>query len=192
MKKKLLLVFCLCFLLLPLSLGNAEEGLKLDGYLWPNMPKLWRLGFVKGWTYGSGIAIDGIPFFVTAFNEKIIDRERYVKLIKGFGKEKGLLELDELSSAQIISTIDKIYSNPKVKQWEIHEVMPLVRGRLKEGWTERDLDDVIAYLIKEKELLKKAENYKSMGESERKKFEEEIKSLVEPKVLKALRAYRFE
>jgi hypothetical protein len=51
---------------------------------------------------------------------------------------------------------------------------------------------VIAYLIKIREQAKKWGNYDSLSESEKKKLEEEARSLVEPKVLKVLRAFKFE
>ena len=112
-------------------------------------------------------------------------------MIKGISKENGL-EVEDLTLNQIVDTIDKMYSDPRVKTWEIREIMPLVTGRLKEGWTERDLDEVIAYLIKEREHVKKYRNYDSLSKSEKKKLEEEATSLVEPKVLKALKAYLYE
>ena len=88
--------------------------------------------------------------------------------------------------------IDKVYSDPRVKTWEIDDVMPLVMGRLKEGWTEKDLDEVIAFIIKEREFYKKDVNFKNESESQKwLKEYEELRS-VEPKVLKALRAYKFE
>jgi len=205
MKSKFLLVFFLCFLSLPLSIGNAgEEKFKLDGYKWAEMSRQFKLGFVEGWLRGGVVASVTPVFAALDLFSKEISRlsieefeklkERTMDIVRGCSKEKGL-GLFDITYGQIVDTIDKVYTDPRVKTWEIEEIMPLVGGRLKEGWTEKDLDEVISYLIKQKEFSKKWEkwvNYRSMSESERKKFLEEVSSLEEPKVLKALRSYRFE
>jgi len=209
-KNKILFALCLYFFLIPSSIGKA-----LDAYEWAEMPRSLKFSFVKGWWHAGSVMFYEIP---VAIRMSVISRKEWVigttddeykkiwrivnkiaKNSEGVLKEKGL-ELFDLTIGQIVDTIDKVYSDPRVKTWEIAEIMPLVRGRLKEGWTEKDLDEVIAYLIRDKEILKKMENYESRKQTESEewkksqweKFGEEIRSLEEPKVLKALRAYKFE
>jgi hypothetical protein len=90
--------------------------------------------------------------------------------------------------------IDKIYSDPRTRQREIREIIILARGRLKEGWTERDLDAVIAYGVKYREWERKWGDSLSLGESDSMKKNKEFDSLKEkmPKVLKSWWADEFE
>ena len=201
MKKVLLGIICL-LLLFPLSIGNSAEGGKVDGYDWAQMSRERKLGFVMGWIKGGEVMTGEIPFaYITYFffpkhSRKVITTgipsyPTIKEIAEGASTEMGI-ELYDLAIGQIVDVIDKVFSDPRVKTWEIHEVMPLVRGRLKEGWTEKDLDGVIAYMIKEKDRLKKWVNFDSLSQSEREKLEKETRQLEEPKVLKALRAYRLE
>lgn len=182
MKKKFLLVFCLCFLLLPLS-GNAGEGWKLDGYEWAEKPIIWKLGFTHGWVMAGLAMFSEMQFIHVPMGMNFISSKEYrtatederkkieriifkvSKIPQGVLKGKGF-ELSSLTVGQVIDTIDKIYSDSRVKTWEIFEIMPLVRGRLKEGWTEKDLDEVIAYKIKYYALTEKMKNYESRKVSE--------------------------
>lgn len=197
MKKTLLVIICL-LLLSPLSIGQSAEKRKVDGYEWAQMSKEMKLGFVIGWINGGSAIVDKVPeayvFIVYAVylqTDPIINYPKINKITIGASKEVGV-ELYDLAFGQIVDMVDKVYSDPRVKTWEIHEIMPLVRGRLKEGWTEKDLDEVIAYMIKEKEHIKKLVNIKSMSQSESEKLDKEIRQLEVPKVLKALRAYKLE
>ena len=196
MKKTLLVIICLLFLF-PLSIGQSAEVGKVDGYKWAQMSREMKLGFVIGWINGGSAIVDKVPLsyiFIASVVYQTNPKINYPKINKitiGVSKEVGV-ELYDLAFGQIVDMVDKVYSDPRVKTWEIYDIMPLVRGRLKEGWTEKDLDEVIAYMIKEKEHIKKLDNIESMSQSESEKLDKEIRQLEVPKVLKVLRAYQFE
>jgi hypothetical protein len=85
----------------------------------------------------------------------------------------------------IIETINQAYSDPRVRDWEITGIMPMVRGRLIEGWTLNDLDEVISYRIRMKEIDKKLESPNLSGEDKRKLFNQKNELVLNrPKVLK--------
>jgi len=69
--------------------------------------------------------------------------------------------------------------------------MPIVRGRFKKGWTEKQVDEVMAYYIRRHDLLEKYKNLSHKSEGERKKLSEEFKSLNSsmPEILKTLEDY---
>jgi hypothetical protein len=112
-----------------------------------------------------------------------IDSKKYREIADGALREKGM-ELDYLSIVQITETTNKICSDPRVKYWWIKNVMPIVRGRLKEGWTDKDVDEVIAYYVKLYGL-----SSRKLTQNE---WSEEYRSLElnKPKALKALEAYK--
>ena len=98
-----------------------------------------------------------------------------------------------------------MYSDPRVKHWDIVDIMPLVRGRLKEGWTEKDLDEVIAYYIKYKERMKMFEAWEeesskfpprsTKAEEINKEYEKALSVMPRPKmpyVLLQLEAYKYD
>jgi hypothetical protein len=166
------------------------------------MHGLTKLGFVRGWLECGSLIYTAIP---SAFAFRILkdcpSREagkpiitKLIRIASGFQKESGL-EFSGLTLGQVVDTIDKVYSDPRVKNWEIYTIMPLVRGRLKEGWTEKDLDEVIAYQIKYNELQRKREDISSMPDKskwENYQKEQDILFKNEPKVLKALQSYEWE
>jgi hypothetical protein len=111
------------------------------------------------------------------------------------------LGLEDFTLGQILGTISKIYSDPRVKKWEITRIMPIVYGRLSKGWTEREVDEVIAFYIKFSDFNERFKNILSRdilsrdifkSETERDKYFEEYYSLMEkkPEVLKALEEYQ--
>jgi len=61
------------------------------------------------------------------------------------------IRLGGVTIGQIVDTIDKIYSDPRVTLMDITEVMPLVSGRLIRCWTEKELDEIIAINVKLKQ-----------------------------------------
>lgn len=193
---KALMIFCigLLFVIPSQSIGDTKTRV-LDGYYWSKQSVLWKLGFVEGWIKAGVTLQTEIEFSVlnlvppegSTFNELLRQVRFQRKIAEGFLKEKGL-ELYDLTFDQIVDTIDKVYSDPRVKTWEINEIMPLIRGRLKKGWTEKDQDEVIAYKIKEREFTKKFEKF-DLSESEKEKTLKEFKSLKKPKVLELLETY---
>jgi len=193
---KTLMIFCtvLLFVIPSQSIGDMKTRV-LDGYYWSKQSFLWKLGFVEGWIE-AGILLEELPIAVLNLvpqeGSSIKEIGRQVqyqrKIAKGFSKEKGV-ELYDLTFDQIVDTIDRVYSDPRVKTWEINEIMPLIRGRLKEGWTEKDQDEVIAYKIKEREFSKKFEKFDLMSESEKEKTLKEFRSLKKTKVLELLETY---
>ena len=206
MKKTLLVIVCLLLLLPVVSIG---EPFTLDGYKWDewgksgDSGKSLKLGFAMGWVESGKLLDYGLLVFIAHIRSEEWRKglrklepafpplQNTQNIVNSFLKEKGLY-LPNVTCGQIVDVIDKVYSDPRVKTWEIDDVMPLVMGRLKEGWTEKDLDEVIAFIIKEREFYKKDVNFKNESESQKwLKEYEELRS-VEPKVLKALRAYKFE
>ena len=199
MKRALFVIVCL-LMLLPLSIGQSAEKSVVDGYEWNIWNRSEKTGFAMGWVTSGKLLDHGLLVFILHIRSEEW-RKGLRKLepafpppqniVNSFLKEKGL-DLSGVTFGQVVDVIDKVYSDPRVKTWEIDDVMPLVMGRLKEGWTEKDLDEVIAFIIKEREFYKKDVNFKNESESQKwLKEYEELRS-VEPKVLKALRAYKFE
>jgi hypothetical protein len=211
MKKALFVIICL-LLLFPLSTGEAigqiEES-KVDGYKWGSWNNSARVYFITGWLecgYVAGTSLctflylaemSGIMISVQPGEKS--SSSACGKITEDFLRDHGLA-LYGLTVGQIKDTIDKIYSDPRVKPWLISDIMPLVRGRLKDGWTEKDLNEVIAYVIKQKELSIKLsgpspeseDRLKYMhnkSEEEKEKLGKELKELMaaEPKVLRGLR-----
>jgi hypothetical protein len=200
MKKGILLVICL-LLLSPLSISESSEDWVVDGYKWSKMPRMWKFGYIEGWLE-SGRVVMQLP---SEFFEYFIRKDHYQKyeniggnlvfnrIIHHFLKLRGF-ELYFLTADQTVDMIDKIYSDPRTEQWEIRGVMPLARGMLKEGWTEKDLNEVIAYCVKFREWERRWGDSLSLGESDMKKKIKEFDSLRKkvPKVLKSRETYEFE
>jgi len=200
MKKKLIT------LVLVLALAgiqvHAEQG-KISYYEWSVAPAAQKVGIVEGWLYAAGLFYNFKNELQTALEKNIIlykpiQNEKEVKatteLFKytcdceymGFMQTSGL-ELFQVTVGQIIGVIDEIYNDPRVRNWEIHEIFPLVRGRLKEGWSKDDLDDVISYLLKEKNLAYEFINNPQNSPDFLKRLKEVVNQLPAP--LKRLRSY---
>jgi len=194
------------FLRLQTGVTQTKEFV-LDGYQWDRRTELWKVGFVIGWLWG-GENVMRFPFVLFDSENQLSESARLLpkwdRLAEGFSKQAGL-ELYGIPFIQIIRMIDKVYSDPRVKHWNIGEIMPLVRGRLKEGWTEKDLDEVIAYYIKYNERQKmlyawgKEESKFPPGSAEieeiRKKYEKALLAMPRPKmpdVLLLLEAYKYD
>ena len=135
----------------------------IDGYLWTNLPPLSKTAFVLGWLGASNKVVESMPLFIVGVlwkdkeGEKPFEdweqTEKYEKISKRWAKRYGA-DLSEFSIDQVVKTIDKIYEDQRVKKWGIQDIMELVGGRLREGWTEKDLDEVIGYSIKLRDVLK--------------------------------------
>ncbi len=179
----------------------------LDGYQWDRGTELWKVGFVTGWIIGGG-RVRGLPLVLydseNQLSEKVRLLRKWRRLAEGFSKQAGI-ELFDIPFIQIVKMIDKVYSDPRVKNWHVGEIMPLVRGRLKEGWTEKDLDEVIAYYIKYNERQKmfaawrEEESKFPPGSAEieeiRKKYEKALSVMPRPKmpdVLLLLEVYKYD
>jgi|GEM_PF-3335507 len=153
---------------------SQENYLKIDGYKWDTMSEGMKIGFVQGWIYAYSALGDLAPNYYyalllyTGIKKEITGVPVTDKLSEYLGElsdvfrcasytfvhKKGVGFVN-ITVGQISSAIDEIYKDPRVKNWEIDEIMPLVRGRLKEGWTSNELDNVISFLIKEKNLFGK-------------------------------------
>lgn len=180
MKKKFLIALVFIFFLNPLSDVFSEEYKPLDGLEWRKMDASEKVEFLRGWSEGSIQFMDGI--LVASMDDPDSGKcwRMISRLIKNTLEEKGV-EFINMTFLQVVETIDSIYSDPRVRLWKIKDVMPIVRGRLNGVWTEKDVDEVIAYYVKKNELDKKYENrYKSQEE-----FDKYIKEQPDkPKVLK--------
>jgi len=180
--------------------SNGQGGLNSNEVDWKRMSTESKKVFIRGWIEGANALYND---FLLA-QASIIMRESGSNLSKCSGinleiinkvrEERGLDFFDiyiDLSIIQIVETIDKIYSDPRVRMWDIEDLMPITKGRLKGGWTEKDVDEVIAYLIKEKALSKKLLFY-SRDEIERNKIVKELLILesTKPKALEAIQEYK--
>lgn len=192
MKKRLLIVLCFCFLLYPLSNGGSEEQKvwELNGYEWTRMSELEQIAFVRGWAEAGQIAFLRLAQFSVRGSpkekidpDKIINIFEHMDIARKITEESGL-GLGGLVIDQIINIIDKIYSDPRTKNWGTIRVMPIVIGRLKKGWTEKEMDEVIAYYVKRDNHIKNLRNPLTLKD-EMEPFDKKN----EPDVLKALRAY---
>jgi len=220
MKKIGLAILCLCILFFSThsssetsldeltKLGKELESIKtwkMKGYEWAKLTLGEKIYFVEGLLYGcyAGLsAVDSAIFQIEIFGTSsgketgLRDRDKYHEMTENALRENGL-ELDGLTTGQIIETINIMYSDPRVKQWEVKRIMPMVRGRLKGGWTERDVDEVVSYYIKREQRVN------SFGEGNRKrsekgasdKFDKDIDDLIsvekgKPRVLRDLEAYK--
>ena len=160
MKKKLLVWVCFLFLFTSISSASEAWGININGYDWGGMNRRERLIFFDGWLTGgiSGmVRMHEVSMYRCAIATRNIESAGNSDLNEMYetaSKAEGFDLYPPLTRDQIIETISNIYSDPRVKTWDISEVMPLVRGRLKGGWTEKDLDEVIAYKIKQKENWK--------------------------------------
>ena len=148
MKRITIIVFCLVLW----SLANADEG-KLDGYRWSEGSFSYKLGLVRGMYLGVNAGANWIEFeqikgkVYKNSTEAAKGKEEAEMKAKRFKEEKGF-DLEEITYGQMINTIDEVYFDERVKNWSVIEVMPLVQGRLKKGWTKQDLDEVVAYKIR--------------------------------------------
>ena len=151
MKKKIIVALGICFLLSSLAIGNASGQERLNSYEWSKKDDWFKMGFISGWFMGIEIVLgelnssQKVDYYKLKSGE--LNRDQMEKNVGHF--------TGSMTTGQILGMIDKIYSDPRTKNWEIWRIMPLVRGRLIEGWTERDLDEAISFLIKYFDLCEK-------------------------------------
>lgn len=162
MKKKFLFISCVCFLIFPLSIGNTGEGLVIDGSDWERMSSSTKLYFVLGWMKSGKGATDNLTIYFDNLNESVKDANAQTEI---FIRE-GIL-LGGVTPMQVIDTINIIYSDPRVKTMDITGIMPLVSGRLIQGWTLKVLDEIIAIKVKlyrcEKQEKEKGQFFEECG-----------------------------
>jgi len=171
MKIKLSITLCLWGLLSLPSPGNGEEGSKvfgIHGYEWEKQTYSFKLGYLSAWRDGlkksiliaKNIALDYIEKDMKEDKElarldkisRLIEMSRRYRMvtekmdhiIQRHLRENGF-DLEFIDNEQIIKTIDQMYIDQRVKKWEVSTVMLLVWGKLKGGWTEKDLEEVISY-----------------------------------------------
>ena len=158
MKNNLFFVIGIFFLLFPLSIGNAEERFHTDGYYWEKLDRGNKMSFLMGWAKCGKAASDHLRIYFDDLDQSLKDVNSQVQQFK----DEGILLDVHVTIGQSIDTIDKIYSDPRVKTMDIADIMPLVVGRLIQGWTERELDELIAINVK----LKQCEKEKGMSAEE--------------------------
>jgi hypothetical protein len=150
----------LCLIALLPSSTSAEE-IKFDGYNWVELSSNAKVSMCLGVALGITEAHDWIRYKEVkgkAF-ENPADAERGLNeagiVADRFLEEKGFDVFSTSTIGQIVETIDKLYSDPRIRLWKVLELMPIVQGRLKNGWTQQDVDEVIAYSIRVKEFWPK-------------------------------------
>ena len=146
MKKKLLFLWGICFLLFSFSTSSIAAGLTINGYDWEKWNRKEKLLFVMGWAKCGEHASDSLAFNVRKLNET----KEFINLTEENFKDEGVL-FGGVTIGQVVDTVSKIYSDPRVKNMDITDIMPFVSGRLIQGWTEKELDEVIAIDIKLKQ-----------------------------------------
>lgn len=153
MKKKLLVLFCFLAFHSSVSAGEFPD---INGYDWLGMSESEKMSFFAGWINGSKSGMKTM-FSVALYRCGAIagktfnDSQYNLKEMSDAASQAGGFDLGApLTAGQIIKTINKIYSDPRVKTWDIGKIMPFVRGRLVGGWTKKDLEEVIAYESKTK------------------------------------------
>lgn len=189
--KKTIFLFCLVVSLIRPTAGKAIE---LNGTDWSIFSKDFKLGFIMGWVYAGDEGFINVEFLHhvlskvgpsaeqgLAKDDKWLLNNALTENSPEKFKKKGI-KFDNVSFGQILETIDQIYSDPRVKLWGIAEIMPLVRGRLKGGWTTKELDEVISYQIKRKASWNRFRSG-NLSDEERKKAFFEYETLKPPKVL---------
>jgi|SRR5271157_5796481 len=166
MDKKILVISIICLILFMRVNCNAVERLSINGYEWQKWSDWEKIGFVQGWiACGKSAFYDHLIIYVGKnmedFNKSQEDAERQFAVFK----DGGIL-IGGVTIGQIRDTIDKIYSDARVKTMDIAEIMPLVSGRLIQGWTEKELDEVIAFNVKLKqcEVTEKEQIIEAMKE----------------------------
>lgn len=161
MYKKILLVSTVCFAFFLLADGNAAENLSIDGYDWQKRSTSSKISFVEGWLMCGNSVYDNT---LIDFEELLVGRDKaggrneWTKWQLEIYKDAGAL-LGGVTIGQIIDIIDKIYSDARVTTMDITEVMPFVSGRLIKGWTESELDEVIALNVRLKQCKGKGKDY---------------------------------
>jgi len=202
--RKIFFVIFILLLFSPPSMGDTKEIKRISeftGIEWGVLPKEWKMGYVAGWVM-AGVCGE---IFIDSLHENLNKalEEQGIKLEEsdkngmltrfGFFKKQftsehfmkywGIVEAD-FTIGQVIETIDQVYSDPRVKKWKLDNILPMVRGRLKDGWTLKDLDEVISYRIKTTEIDKKLKS-PNLSEKEKKALRKEKIELElnEPKVL---------
>ena len=143
MKKKDFIIISLCILLFLVSTGNAGEGFKVDGNDWKQWSEGSKLYFVLGWLKCGKAAWDTLPLDFNKWDEAM----EFSKNTGEFYRNAGVL-IGGVTIRQVIDTINIIYSDPRVNMMDITEIMPLVTGRLTQGWTLKELDEVIALMVR--------------------------------------------
>lgn len=143
MKRISMLIFVVIFSIYPLSTGITGEGFIIDGNEWETMSEGLKISFVSGWIKCGKAASDNLFFYVNNWDESM----KYLNLQNRVFKEQGI-SLAGVTVGQVLSTVNIMYSDPRLKIIDIQEIMPLVSGRLIQGWTERELDEVVSIKVK--------------------------------------------
>jgi hypothetical protein len=168
-------------LLLCLVIQSAEIVEAVDGFTWSSFNSSQKIGFVMGWVSASNWVIPKFLVALTGDKELLDQLSRFGPIMgrinERFQKTEGI-DFKGVTYIQIAEVVDQIYSDPRVKQWEIGEIMPIARGRLKEGWTEKDVDEVIAHQLKMNEFT--ARWMRGAGKSE---MDKAVKEIRKPRVL---------
>jgi hypothetical protein len=142
MKKKLFLILVVCLLILPCS-KNSYADLSINGNDWNNWSQGSKISFVYGWILSGKSAFDNLPLNLN----KLDEANKYMELVLEWYKNAGIL-MGGVTIGQIIDVINEVYSDSRTKYTNIIDIMPLVNGRLTQGWTKVDLDEVIALTVK--------------------------------------------
>ena len=148
MKRSFLIAFVF-ILSLYSFFGGISEGKELDGFEWARMNVLEKAYFIRGWIQGGMDLYLNVYFDTLLINFANVDPnlQKCVgitdKISKGVLERNGN-DIYDFTTIQIVETVDTIYSDARVKLWNISKIMPIVKGRLKGGWTVKDVDEVIA------------------------------------------------
>lgn len=187
---KIFLALFIIFLLHSFPQIGNTQWLRISGSGWSKVSQEFKIRLATGWVAAGTCG----EVFVSELNRNLdelsktdLDRKDKLDSLRRsynravFGKYFGIIT--DVAPKQVVDTIDRIYLDPRVQGWDLTEIMPLVRGRLQDGLTSKDLDEVISYEIKIKEIEKKLKLPTSEVEKEKLIKEEVELKLSQPKVL---------
>ncbi|MEK6776535.1 MAG: hypothetical protein AABY87_06600 [bacterium] len=149
MKKNLLIILLCAFPYSLYPIDNMEADINIYGSDWQKWSESSKIFFVEGWVKCGDAASGNLILYMDKLKESI-------ELSNSQNKEfenAGVL-LRDVTIGQIVDTINEIYSDYRVTTTEITEIMPLVAGRLIQGWTVAGLDGLIAINVKLKRCEK--------------------------------------
>lgn len=144
--KRLFIFLSVCFFFFTVSIGNTEEGLYINGYDWEKMSEGSQISFVEGWLKCGKAALGNMWIDISTQN-KWDESIEFMKIQQKRFINSGVL-IGGVTIGQIIDTMNEIYSDPRTKLMDIADIMPLVSGRLMQGWTLKNLDELIAIEVK--------------------------------------------
>ena len=132
------------------NIAFAKGPTMQDGTDWNGWTESAKGHYILGWM-SCGLQAGIITAIDNYNNSSRLESNKHI--MERF-RSQGIVLFD-IAIRDIIDTINNLYLDPRLRPMQISEVMSLMVGRLKLGWTMGDLDKVISLKIKQKECVKK-------------------------------------